>query len=153
MEKEEKGSYKVKDNRRFDSEGNERPDVSSPTSVPPVSQPEARKTDAPPKPSPAKQERPSPVVGAQEEPQESQEGDIDFSSFIVSLGTQALMQLGLVNAPDGTKIPKDVVAAKETIDIIAMLETKTRGNLSADEQKLVTEVLHSLRLGFIKANS
>ena len=75
---------------------------------------------------------------------------IDFSSFIMSLATQTLMQLGEVKPPEGVKIPIDVESARQSIEVIAMLEEKTRGNLEPHEDKLVEEILHTLRLHFLK---
>lgn len=76
--------------------------------------------------------------------------EIDFSGFIVSFATQALMQLGEIKAPEGVSVPLDKVAAKQTIDIIAMLEAKTKGNLSTHEVKLIEEILHNLRLSYLR---
>lgn len=75
---------------------------------------------------------------------------IDFSSFIVSIATQAMAALGEIPNPQtGVQAPNHA-AARELIDIIAMLDLKTKGNLSADEALLIEEVLHSLRLAFVK---
>ena len=154
-EQEQKTSFKFKDNRRFDSEGNERNVGTVPvTAEKPVEKaakpltPEAQKAETRTAPS---AQTAIPIDDALDD--DGQEEGIDFSSFIVSLGTQALMQLGLVKSPDGVAMPTDKAAAKQTIDIIGMLEARTKGNLTPDEIKLVTEVLHSLRLGFIKAQS
>ena len=90
------------------------------------------------------------------ETQPAQQGDqkapaaIDFVSFFMSLATQALMQLGEMEAPAGVAMTKDLDAAQQTIDILSMLQEKTRGNLSEQEDKLVEEVLHNLRMVFLK---
>ena len=76
---------------------------------------------------------------------------ITFPSFLMSLAMQALMQLGEIPAPQGTNIPKDKIAAKQTIDVIAMLKEKTKGNLDKDEEKMIEEVLHNLRISFLRA--
>lgn len=75
---------------------------------------------------------------------------LDFASFIISLATQAFWQLGLETPPAGIGVQKDIAAAKQTIDIISVLKTKTKGNLSADEERLMEEVLHSLRMAFVR---
>jgi hypothetical protein len=75
---------------------------------------------------------------------------VEFSSFVVSLATQALAMLGEISHPDLQGVPINLEAARETIDIIAMLEQKTAGNLSESEVKLVTEVLSSLRLAYVR---
>jgi hypothetical protein len=139
-EEEEKKSFRVKDNRRFDSDGNERGDTPSAISAGSVSS----------QPSTPKDSTMSASSNSPETSAPGEEPGIDFSSFIVSLGTQALMQLGLIKPPEGMDMPADKVAAKQTIDIIAMLEEKTRGNLEEGEVKLITEILHSLRMSFVK---
>jgi len=75
--------------------------------------------------------------------------EITFSSFIMSLATQALMQLGELPPPPGISVPVDPDGAKQTIDIISMLEEKTRGNVDPNEQRLLKEVLHNIRLSFL----
>jgi len=75
---------------------------------------------------------------------------LDFASFIISLATQAFWQLGLETPPAGIGVQKDIAAAKQTIDIISVLKAKTKGNLSADEERLMEEVLHSLRMAFVR---
>lgn len=127
---ENQSSFRVKDNRRFDSSGNERGEA------PNTATPQENGKSAASTPSNA---------GA------SSSSEIDFSSFIVSLGTQALMQLGVVKPPDGIAMPVDKASAKQTIDIISMLSERVKGNLTEDEEKLVTEVLHSLRISYVKA--
>ena len=75
---------------------------------------------------------------------------IDFNTFILSLSTSALMNLGtLPGAEDDTTV--NLAHAKQSIDCIALLEEKTRGNLSGEEERLITEVLYDLRLRFVAA--
>jgi hypothetical protein len=61
------------------------------------------------------------------------------------------MQLGEIKPPDGVHIPIDIDAAKRTIEVLAMLQDKTKGNLSEEERGLLEEVLHTLRISFVKA--
>ena len=76
---------------------------------------------------------------------------IDFSTFVLSLSTSALYEMGLVAGPDGDKIPKpNVVLAQQTIDTLEMLREKTRGNLDDAEAKLVDSLLYELRMQFVK---
>lgn len=78
---------------------------------------------------------------------------IDFTTFVLSLSTSALMHLGAIPSPDGPVGPEVALAlAKQTIDILGMLEAKTSGNLSGDEERLLDEVLADLRLRFVTAN-
>ena len=76
--------------------------------------------------------------------------EINFSTFIFSLNSSALVHLGIVEDPaTGNKI-KNLPLAKQTIDIIGMLEEKTRGNLTDDESRLVKLVLYDLRMMYVK---
>jgi hypothetical protein len=75
---------------------------------------------------------------------------VDFPSFVLSLANSALFQLGLVKGPDG-EANKDTQAARQLIDIIAMLEQKTKGNLTEEEAKLVSETLFQLRMAYVEA--
>jgi len=75
---------------------------------------------------------------------------IDFNTFILSLSTSALMNLGkLPGAEEVSTV--NLAHAKQSIDCIALLEEKTRGNLTGEEERLVTEVLYDLRLRFVAA--
>src|SRR5258707_14282129 len=73
---------------------------------------------------------------------------VDFHTFVLSLSSSALLHLGELEPPDGGAPEKDLALAKPTIDIPTMLETKTRGNLSAAEEKLMESLLYDLRLRF-----
>jgi hypothetical protein len=75
---------------------------------------------------------------------------IDFNTFVLSLSTSALMHLGkLPDAGDDSTV--NLAHAKQSIDCIALLEEKTRGNLTGEEERLITEVLYDLRLRFVAA--
>ena len=75
---------------------------------------------------------------------------IDFNTFVLSLSTSALMHLGkLPGAGDDSTV--NLAHAKQSIDCIALLEEKTRGNLTGEEERLITEVLYDLRLRFVAA--
>jgi Domain of unknown function (DUF1844) len=84
------------------------------------------------------------------EADDGNESEISFGSFVLSLATQALMQLGQLKAPDGMAIAVDPGAAKQTIDILGVLQAKTKGNLDAREEGLLRDALHSLRLAFLR---
>lgn len=73
-----------------------------------------------------------------------------FSTFIFSLNSTALVHLGAMGDPQTGQSNKNLPVAKQTIDIIGMLEEKTRGNLSNDEEKLIKNILHDLRLMYVK---
>lgn len=76
---------------------------------------------------------------------------IDFSTFILSLGTTALYQMGLVPDPStGEPAAPNHALAQQTIDTIAMLQDKTRDNLDEEEAKLVHSLLYELRMRFVE---
>ncbi len=75
----------------------------------------------------------------------------DFSTFVLSLSTSALMHLGEIKNPQTDRIEKDLALARHTIDILAILKEKTRGNLTKDEQALLDRILYELRMKYCKA--
>jgi hypothetical protein len=84
----------------------------------------------------------------------AQEGplpEIDFTSFIFSLSTSALIQLGEIEDPFTKTSVKNLPLAKQTIDLIGMLKEKTKGNLTPDEERLIEYVLYDLRMKYVKA--
>jgi len=76
---------------------------------------------------------------------------VDFHTFVLSLGSSALLHLGELEHPDLGAPQKDLPLAKHTIDILVMLEEKTRGNLTAAEEKLIGSLLYDLRLRYVEA--
>lgn len=76
---------------------------------------------------------------------------INFTTFVISLGTQALAFLGEIPNPADGSTQADLVAAKEMIDIIAMLQEKTKGNLDDAEANLVNGFLYDLRLKYVES--
>jgi Domain of unknown function (DUF1844) len=76
---------------------------------------------------------------------------IDFSTLVLSLATSAMVHMGLVPETEGGPVEKNLALAHQTIDTLEMLQTKTRGNLSDDETKLLQSVLYELRMGYVKA--
>lgn len=76
--------------------------------------------------------------------------EIDFSTLLLSLSTSAMVHLGEAPTPDGA-VDKNLAMAKQTIDIIEMLQSKTAGNLDDDESKLLRQVLYDLRLRYVQA--
>ncbi len=75
---------------------------------------------------------------------------IDFSTFILSLNSSALVQLGLIEDPASGQKTKNLPLAKQTIDLLAMLEDKTRGNLTRDEDNILKNLLYELRMLYVK---
>lgn len=75
---------------------------------------------------------------------------INFATFIFSLNSSVLVQLGLIDDPATGKKTKNLPLAKQTIDILGMLEEKTRGNLTKDEENMLKNILYDLRMIYVK---
>ena len=76
---------------------------------------------------------------------------IDFLTFVVSMSHSVLLHLG--DAPDlatGVVVEKSLPMARQTIDLLAMLQDKTRGNLSGDEERVLSQALYDLRMRFVE---
>jgi Domain of unknown function (DUF1844) len=76
---------------------------------------------------------------------------VDFTTFVLSLGSSAVLHLGEAEHPQTGKIEKDLPMAKHTIDLLSMLQEKTKGNLTAQEAKLLESLLYDLRLRYVEA--
>ncbi len=79
--------------------------------------------------------------------------EINFINFLFSLSTSALIQLGEIEDPISKKQDKSLPLAKQTIDLIGMLQEKTKGNLTPNEEKMIENILYDLRMRYVKANS
>ncbi len=75
---------------------------------------------------------------------------IDFSTFVLSINSSALVQLGLIEDPSTGQKTKNIPLAKQTIDILGMLEEKTSGNLTKDEDNILKNILYELRMLYVK---
>jgi hypothetical protein len=136
-EKQAEGKgFTVQDRRRFSPEtGEARADA-------PEQSPGAAQTAAPP----AEESAPAPGGSEQQSLPE-----INFSTFVISLSTQALMHLGEIASPISGKVEVDVPVAKQMIDILGMLKDKTHGNLNASEDRLMEDILFDLRMKYVEA--
>ncbi len=76
---------------------------------------------------------------------------LDFVTLILSLREGALVALGLVSNEELGDLPADFAAAKYQIEMLALLEQKTQGNLTTDEAKLLSTVIYELRVAFVEA--
>ncbi|HEU4382300.1 MAG TPA: DUF1844 domain-containing protein [Anaeromyxobacteraceae bacterium] len=74
---------------------------------------------------------------------------IDFYTFILSLGSSAFVHLGDAPHPETGKVGTNLLLAKQTIDILGMLQEKTRGNLAPEEEKMLQTLLSDLRMRFV----
>jgi hypothetical protein len=76
--------------------------------------------------------------------------EINFATFIFSLNSSALVHLGIIDDPASGSNSKNIAMAKQTIDILAMLQEKTLGNLSSDEENMLKSMLYDLRILYVK---
>jgi len=137
MDRDEPKGFQVRDRRRFtetgearensDAAADERPEAASPRA--PTVETGAAKSSAP-------------------------EGDvpleITLGTFLMSLSTQALMCLGEMPHPVTGKTEVELGAVRELIDIISMLQEKTRGNVDVAEARLFETILYDLRMRFVE---
>jgi hypothetical protein len=83
---------------------------------------------------------------------ESTDSGISFTQFILSLGTTAAVHFGdLADPMTGEPGEPDLVAASQMIDLLALLQAKTQGNLDPAEAKLLDDLLYDLRMRFVQA--
>ena len=75
---------------------------------------------------------------------------VDFGTFVLSLGSSALVHLGEIQHPESTDSKENLALARQVIDLLAMLEEKTRGNLTAEEARFLSDLLADLRLKFVE---
>ena len=79
---------------------------------------------------------------------------LDFNAFVLSLGSSALIHLGEAPDPVSGKMEEpDLLLAQESIDILALLEEKTKGNLTPDESRFLQTMLYDLRMRYIAAKT
>jgi len=108
-----------------------------------------------PAPEPeAPAEAPAEGAGAGPEAEAGRAGQlpkVDFAALLISLGTSAMMHLGVVADPvTGKPAEKNPSLARQTIDTLEMLQEKTRGNLDPDEDRLLQNLLTELRMRFVE---
>ena len=77
-------------------------------------------------------------------------GEDAFVQFLMSLATSAMMHLGLLPGPDGKVMEQNLPLARQTIDILGLLEAKTKGNLSPQEAQLLSNILSELRMHYVE---
>lgn len=125
---EEPKGFAVKDRRRFSTDGEVREDV-------PHSVAEAAEDAASAAPNPEASDALP---------------EIDFSTFVLSLFSSAMVHLGDAPRPDDST-RQDLQLAKQTIDILGLLKAKTAGNLTTEEDKLLADLLYDLRLRYVNS--
>ena len=127
-EKKKDTGFVVKDKRHFGDSAEESPQEDTKTAEPEE-----------------KQEKSSPV-------QDSDSGYpvVNFTNFVLSLSTSALFHFGDFPESEGGTPQKNLPAAKQTIDILDMLNEKTKGNLDKNESSLIQGVLYELKMRYVK---
>lgn len=78
--------------------------------------------------------------------------EVDFTTFVYSLASAAMVHLGEMPEPESGRTQVSLPLAKHTIDTLAMLECKTKGNLTDDEAKNLGDILAHLRMIYVRAN-
>jgi hypothetical protein len=144
-EEQQTRSFKIQDRRRFAD-----PDASSEDASPRDPEPAstAGSEAAPPSDADARGD-----VGATHgsaAPDELPLQEMNFSTFVMGLTTQALMHLGEIADPMQEQISRDLPAAKQMIDLLAILRDKTKGNLDAAEEQLLGNMLYDLRMRYVE---
>ncbi|MDM8526097.1 DUF1844 domain-containing protein [Desulfococcaceae bacterium HSG8] len=129
MSEEEKKDFTVKDRKKFAEGSDEESNDDSNT-------------------SPETETGGSKASGEQEP--ELRLPEINFSTFIFSLNSSVFVQLGLLEDPATGEESKNLTMAKQTIDILGMLEEKTRGNLTKDEENMLKNILYDLRILYVR---
>lgn len=137
-DKKQGKGFTVQDRRRFSETGESRDDSQSSAQVGDSVQTKATEESA---------SQSSSQAHAQETPLP----ELNFSTFLISLSTQALMHLGEIGNPLTGKVEPDTPVAKQMIDIIGMLREKTRGNLNTGEDRLIEDILFDLRMKYVEA--
>jgi Domain of unknown function (DUF1844) len=155
-DKDEGSGFKVVDRRPFATDGSVRESSDETPPAPP-------KIERPAEPVPAPAQSGSRAVEV-ESPEEDAEaafddlGDSDqaplsgFDTLVSYLGTTAMFQLGLMAGPSGERIPADLVNARQTINMLEVLDQKTQGNLTQDEGRLLDDVLYELRMAYVEVD-
>jgi hypothetical protein len=109
-------------------------------------------------------ERPSPASSSaqtsKEAPSPSAAGaetgsgvPVTFSSFVISLGSSSLMLMGEQVDPQQPAMPVNLPQAKEIIDLLSVLDAKTKGNLTTEEQAVLRDMLYALRMKYVSLTS
>lgn len=133
-EKGEGRGFKVADRRRFAQSSGEPAEAGDKSE--PVREQSASESDS--------------AGGEQPPPSSDTLAEINFSTFVISLSTQALMHLGEIPSPLTGKVERDFAVAKQMIDILGMLRDKSRGNLDEQESRLMEDVLYDLRMRYVE---
>lgn len=175
MAEKKQESFIVTDRRLFTAEGESRQEASeevSTATVAPAAAPPAPATvpeqasgasqlDSPPPPSAAEQKQQADAYRESAKDMDARvelsghsakELEMTFERFMASLYMTAMMQLGLMHEQGGE--PRlDIIGARQTIDTLTLLETKTKGNLTSVEDAFIQNCLYELRMAYLEVTS
>ena len=180
MAKEEKSDFVVSDRRKFTAEGDLRPDAPTEKEEPPAPPAEQKVEEQKVAPRPAETatapegqepQMPAPPTDEEAAAQKSayeesnrqlndqlkerlggrdmKQFEMTFERFIASIYMTALLQLGMA-APEGEQPRVDIMGARSTIDTIALLQEKTKGNLTESEKNMLQQALYELRMAWLE---
>ena len=139
-EREDKRGFKVQDRRRFSPETGEARETEE----------TAQSSEAPAPDSATERLQESRTEQPQSKRPTAVPPELSFSSFILGLSTQALMYMGEIPAAPGQPVQTDLAAAQQMIDVLAMLQQKTKGNLDAGEAAMLENALFDLRMHYVE---
>lgn len=148
MEKEEENSatIQVKDKRRFNQDGTLRNDLSADSVGCADFQDPQKDADS----TESEKEFKKGVTAEAESQGRSPPFEINFTTFTLSLASSVQISLGLIPHPATGKGEVDLESAKQTIDILGMLEEKTKGNLDKNEGQILKQILFELRMQYVE---
>ena len=132
----EKKDFVIKDKRMFSQEAQEQKAEETPEEETHEAQEEAQ--------------QPEDTAETEAPETDYQLPEINFATFIFSLNSSTLVHLGVIDDPATGKQVKNLALAKQTIDILGMLEEKTHGNLTPDEESMLRNILYELRMIYVK---
>lgn len=135
MPEEETKGFKVVDKRGRADEERETPETAPPPAPP-------KETGNQPAPRGVHREK-----GPADAP--SAVGGPSFLDLVGTLQFGAMAHLGMIQTPDGKRPPVNLPAAKDSIDILVILQEKTKGNLTKEEEEVLREGLYHLRMGYM----
>lgn len=141
MAEENQSAFKVTDRRLFNPDGSLRDDAQIAEPAPVVETAPQPQPAAVPEPHPTHEEFPADDDTLPEQTM--------FTEFIMNVASSAFIYMGLVEHPATGRRQVDMMAAKESIDVLMMLRDKTKGNLSKGEEKFFDELLSDLKTQFV----
>lgn len=144
MAEENQSNFKVTDRRLFNADGSLRDDAQMEAPAAP-----APAHSTPAAPPPAQPQPPPQSMDAFADDPNAMPEQTMFTEFLMGIASSAFIYLGLVEHPATGRPQVDVMAAKESIDMLAMLRDKTKGNLTRGEEKFFDELLADLRMQFV----